>query len=90
MFVVVCYDIADDRRRNRIAALLEENGSRVQESVFECLLSDVEIRDVETRAAAILAPEDKIRYYGICPKCLGRARQGGGPPFHTEPLAYVV
>jgi hypothetical protein len=31
MFVVVCYDIADDRRRNRIAALLEENGSRAQE-----------------------------------------------------------
>jgi CRISPR-associated protein Cas2 len=90
MFIVVGYDVSDDRRRNRIAALLEENGSRVQESVFECLLNEAEMRELEKRAAAIVAPEDRIRYYQVCPRCLTHAKQSGGPAFLTEPLAYIV
>ena len=36
MFVVVCYDIPDDKRRNRISEILEGFGERVQFSIFEC------------------------------------------------------
>jgi CRISPR-associated protein Cas2 len=32
---VVCYDVVDDRRRNRIFKLLKDYGRRVQYSVFE-------------------------------------------------------
>ena len=35
MFVVVAYDIPDDRRRTRVAKVLEDYGDRVQYSVFE-------------------------------------------------------
>ncbi len=38
MFIVISYDIADDKRRNRVAKTLENYGTRVQYSVFECIL----------------------------------------------------
>ena len=36
MFVVVAYDVADDRRRLRIMKMMQGHGEHVQESVFEC------------------------------------------------------
>ena len=35
MFYVVAYDIRDDRRRTRVAKILEDFGDRAQYSVFE-------------------------------------------------------
>jgi len=37
----VCYDIADDRRRQRLSELLLDFGTRVQESVFQCRIDAV-------------------------------------------------
>ena len=38
MRYIVCYDISDDRRRQQLADLMLDYGSRVEESVFECTL----------------------------------------------------
>jgi len=38
MLILVSYDVPDDRRRTKIAALLKDFGERVQYSVLECLL----------------------------------------------------
>ncbi|HHP7244558.1 MAG TPA: CRISPR-associated endonuclease Cas2, partial [Elainellaceae cyanobacterium] len=38
MLVLVVYDIANNRRRQKLSKLLEGYGRRVQESVFECFL----------------------------------------------------
>ncbi len=43
-FMVVAYDIADDRRRQKIAKVLEQFGLRCNESVFECLLTEAKIQ----------------------------------------------
>ncbi|MFN5864938.1 MAG: CRISPR-associated endonuclease Cas2, partial [Pseudanabaena sp.] len=40
MLWLVCYDVADDRRRLRLAKRLEQSCQRVQRSVFECPLSE--------------------------------------------------
>ncbi len=69
MLWVICYDIADNRRRNRIANALLGYGERVQESVFECHLDNAQLR----RLQAILLPlvdanEDRLRYYPLCGK----------------------
>lgn len=37
---LVSYDITSDRRRRRIANLLENYGKRIQYSVFECYLDE--------------------------------------------------
>jgi CRISPR-associated protein Cas2 len=36
MRVVVSYDISDDKRRRKVAQIMEGYGYRVQYSVFEC------------------------------------------------------
>jgi CRISPR-associated protein Cas2 len=67
---VVAYDVADDRRRARLASTLEDYGVRVQYSVFECLIDDRRLEELRRRAAAILDPsEDRIAYYRLCPRC---------------------
>lgn len=38
MFVVVSYDIKNDKRRRKVMKLMEGYGERVQYSVFECHL----------------------------------------------------
>ncbi|RMF87586.1 MAG: CRISPR-associated endonuclease Cas2, partial [Nitrospinota bacterium] len=43
MYVVVSYDITDDKRRNRIHKALKNYGERVQFSVFECNLSPEQV-----------------------------------------------
>lgn len=70
MFVIVSYDITDDRRRRRVAKCMEDYGKRVQYSVFDCLLSEREIRDLQWRLEAIIDFEtDSVRFYRICKKC---------------------
>jgi CRISPR-associated protein Cas2 len=69
MLTVICYDIADDRRRYRVARELEGWGWRVQESVFECHLDAPALADLQDRLARLIdAVEDKVRYYPLCRK----------------------
>jgi CRISPR-associated protein Cas2 len=67
MFIVVSYDIADDRRRVRVASELENFGRRVQYSVFECHLIDAQLADLKTRLLALIDwDHDRVRYYPMC------------------------
>ena len=36
---LACYDVSDDKERERVAGVLEGFGLRVQKSVFECRLT---------------------------------------------------
>ncbi|MFC1464726.1 MAG: CRISPR-associated endonuclease Cas2 [Candidatus Brachytrichaceae bacterium NZ_4S206] len=64
MFVVVSYDISDDRRRVKIMKLLKNFGAHVQESVFECDLKEDTYRAMRERLARLIAPDsDNIRFY---------------------------
>ena len=79
MFVVVAYDIADDRRRNRVASELENFGSRVQFSVFECHLSRSQFKDLQSRLALLIVEEaDRVCYYRLCDKDVRRILIDGG------------
>jgi CRISPR-associated protein Cas2 len=73
MFVVVCYDIPDDKRRNSVAKALEGFGERVQKSVFECNVSPELYEKMKKRVQKRIKPEeDAVRYYQICQACLKR------------------
>ena len=67
---VVCYDVADDRRRRKLAELLDGYGDRVQSSVFEMV---VEPEMMEVCAAGIGAlieqSEDHVAVYRLCGAC---------------------
>lgn len=40
MLWLVCYDVRDDKRRHKLAKLMEQRCQRVQYSVFECPVSE--------------------------------------------------
>lgn len=72
-FFLVCFDVHDKRRLQRAARELENFGTRVQKSVFECHLDDRQLASLQTRLARIIARDlDSVRYYPLCPKDVGR------------------
>ncbi|WP_374690964.1 CRISPR-associated endonuclease Cas2 [Accumulibacter sp.] len=77
-FTVVCFDIADARRRRRVVRVLEAFASRAQESVFEGWLDRGERRALRARlAAAIDASSDRVALYVLAPVDRGDVRSLG-------------
>lgn len=71
--VLICYDIADHRRRARVARLLEAHATRVQESVFEAHLSQGQLERLLKKTRARMRPEeDTLRAYRLCGECANR------------------
>jgi len=64
---VVGYDIADDRRRQAVSALLSGYGARVQFSLFECDLPTAELaREVQTQLRTLIDEhDDQVRMYPL-------------------------
>ena len=69
MFYIVTYDIPEDRRRTRVAKTLLDFGSRVQYSVFECIMDDKLLEKLFAKLSKIAADDDSIRIYSLCAKC---------------------
>ena len=74
MIYIVAYDIANNRRRLKVAKILESWGYRIQESVFQLRLdADSLARVRHLLSATITDAEDVIHIYPICASCAGRA-----------------
>lgn len=71
MHLLITYDMADDKRRNRLAKGLEGYLVRVQESVFEGVIPDQRyeslLRLIETE---LDQTEDSVRIYRLCQRCV--------------------
>jgi CRISPR-associated protein Cas2 len=74
MFYLVSYDISDDRKRSRVAKTLRDFGSRVQYSVFECIMNDKELEKLTTKLDSLISKEESVRIYTLCAKCAGIIR----------------
>jgi CRISPR-associated protein Cas2 len=86
-FILVTYDIEDDRRRTKIHKLLEGYGSAVQFSVFECFISEEEYAEMRMRLQRLLDtnhPEDSVRYYVLCRVCVERVEIDGNRDFDIQ------
>ncbi|MDM8545488.1 CRISPR-associated endonuclease Cas2 [Candidatus Venteria ishoeyi] len=67
---IVCYDVTEDKIRNRIARVLKEYGDRVQYSVFEISLKNENELEILCNRLKIIADEDtKIGLYRLCANC---------------------
>lgn len=63
---VICYDIANDKRRRRVVREIEAFGVRVQESVFECWLDELQRRRLEQALVRLIRPlDDSIACYRL-------------------------
>ncbi|WP_119157601.1 CRISPR-associated endonuclease Cas2 [Caldimonas tepidiphila] len=75
---VVSYDVADDRRRQRLADYLLGWGDRVLESVFECVWRADQLPQVQQELAARIEPrEDRLWLVPVCRHCRVAARVNG-------------
>jgi CRISPR-associated protein Cas2 len=91
MFIVVCYDIPDDRRRTRIGKTLEGFGYRVQKSVFECEVSPELYQKMKRRVEKVVRKEeDSVRYYNLCQSCLGKVEICGLGEVQREKAFFMV
>lgn len=85
MLFVICYDIADDRRRRKMDKVLRGYGRRVQESVFEADLDEkryIEMREKVQRR--VEATEDSVRFYRQCERCRGSVEVVGLGTFPND------
>ena len=85
MFYVVVYDIPCDKRRKKVADLLEGYGERVQYSVFECVLNRSQYQQLAKRLQKrINLEEDSIRIYPIVKSTLSQVQTWGVGKTLTE------
>ncbi len=91
-FVLVVYDISNDRRRTKLHDTLLNYGTPVQYSVFECLLDEKELARMKRATAKVVRPRvDRVRYYYLCAACVGKTEVlGGVEVLREEPEALVV
>jgi CRISPR-associated protein Cas2 len=78
MFVMISYDIVNDKNRLRLMKFLKDYGDRVQKSVFECNLSQKTYEIVKKGVEKIINKrKDRVRYYRICKGCVERIEISG-------------
>jgi CRISPR-associated protein Cas2 len=71
MYVVVCYDIVQDRRRARLLRKLKGYLPHVQKSVFEGEISDANLIALREMVLKEIDPtEDTVRVYHLCARCI--------------------
>ena len=67
---VAAYDVSDDGRRAKVAAVLQAWGDRIQYSVFLVTISPEDLPDLRARVAGILSPEhDSFYLIRQCQAC---------------------
>lgn len=70
---VVCYDSADDARRNRLVRVLLDYGQRVQESVFWVEAEDDLAERIRERLGRVIdVKEDSLWIIPLCAGCAKR------------------
>lgn len=89
MFVVT-YDVVCDRRRNRIANTLKDYGTRVQYSVFECLLGREKFEEMVGKLKGLIEEEDSLRVYDLCAGCERKISVYGRGEVTRDEEVYVV
>jgi len=90
MFVIISYDITDNKRRQKMAKTLKDYGMRVQYSVFECIVEHEQLEEIKKSITHILSEEDKVRIYNICNSCKNKIYNYGEGRYLEDPLVYVV
>ncbi|MCH5307545.1 MAG: CRISPR-associated endonuclease Cas2 [Prevotella sp.] len=72
-FYVVTYDISDTKRRDQVVKVMEAIGTRMNYSVFECMLTESQYKNMCARLAKIVVcREDWINIYPLCRECYAR------------------
>jgi len=90
MLHLVAYDITSGRRLRRVAKICEDYGVRVERSVFECDLTDMQFEEFWRKLAIVVSDEsDKVVDYPIGLLDKGKIRTMGHVEHNEPSLTYV-
>lgn len=91
MYWIVSYDIPDDKRRTKVAKILEGYGRRAQYSVFECEITGEQCDQMERMLKKVIdLEEDDLRFYPMNRADLKRVRLLGRAELYREQGWYIV
>ncbi|EGJ09040.1 CRISPR-associated endonuclease Cas2 [Rubrivivax benzoatilyticus] len=91
MLYFVAYDISSDRRRRRVARVLEGYGSRLHESAFQCELRAGQLARLRRQVERVLDPdEDRLHLYPLCERDRPDRWHLAASKPQDPPSAYVV
>ena len=90
MFMVISYDISEDKRRTKIHKMLKSYGQWMQYSVFECDVTDSQYAKLRARLSKMIKPEeDSIRFYFLCACCHPKVERIGGEGVRDETIFFA-
>ena len=90
MFYAVAYDITNDRRRNAVAKILLDFGTRIQYSIFECNTDRRAYLRLQDRLQDAINPkEDTVVFYHLCRSC-EKAIERVGLKKGLDKTSYIV
>lgn len=78
--VVFTYDIERNADRRRVAAILEEHGTRVQKSVFEVRMTMARAERLLRELDRHRGDSDSVRMYVLTEQGRARSQAAGGAP----------
>lgn len=91
MRYLVTYDIADHRRRDRLATRLLDFGQRLEESVFLVDAADARLEALRERIGKeISLMEDRVHLVPVCEGCWKRAEAFGLAELPGDRRFYVL
>jgi len=91
MFVMISYDVVDDKKRLKLMKFLKDYGDRVQKSVFECNLSSKTYETVKSGVEKIINKrKDRVRYYRICKGCAEKIEISGWGEVTEEEEFHII
>ncbi|HJK78527.1 CRISPR-associated endonuclease Cas2 [Methanocorpusculum vombati] len=96
MFVVVTYDVNTEspegrRRLRQVARVCKNYGTRVQNSVFECVVDSVQLLQMKAEILGVIdVITDSVRYYNMGSEGRRRVEHVGAKPALNvdEPLIF--
>jgi CRISPR-associated protein Cas2 len=88
---IIAYDISEDNRRARAAAVLQSYGDRIQKSVFVATLEYSILEEVRDRLADIVNPRtDSVYVFRQCEACWSTVKVLGQASVAQSPLYWAV
>jgi CRISPR-associated protein Cas2 len=90
-FLLIVYDISNDKRRTKLHNALLDFGTPVQYSVFEVHADAKDLERLKKAVKKIIRPKkDNVRYYFLCAACEQKIEASHGDVVSEAPKAWVV
>jgi len=91
MFVLISYDIVDNKRRNHVFKYLKDYGKSIQKSVFEFDIEpDIYSRIKKDVKRLIDEKKDRVRFYRLCHGCMNKIEITGWGEVSEDEDFYIV